>query len=53
MAKLTQENEDIRRRLETATCGNILENIDNGNSNASINQERGVILDDNIDIDSI
>jgi hypothetical protein len=50
---LTQENEDIRRRLETATCGGIVESVDSTNINATLGQESGVILDDNIDIDSI
>lgn len=28
VAKLTQENEDIRRRLETATCGGSVDAVD-------------------------
>ena len=53
LAKLTLENEDIRRRLETATCGSTVETVESGNINSSIIQDSGVILDDNIDIDSI
>ena len=37
LAKLTQENEDIRRRLETATCGSNIESAEGGNTNASLN----------------
>lgn len=33
VAKLTQENEDIRRRLETATCGGSIDAIDTSNGN--------------------
>jgi hypothetical protein len=46
-----QENEDIRRRLETATCGGVGALDEMGGGNATM--EGNVILDDNIDIDSI
>ena len=37
VAKLMQENEDIRRRLETATCGGSIESSDAKNISVPLN----------------